>query len=293
MNLRSFELQNDTIFIRHLSIFLYHLGIVPVKPTNPDFKCGLSRKLYVLVLLLIFIFCLVIAFWGRIECTYFVVYSTFDAYLDCYQEILLFLISVLCLVGGHFYYVTNWRNIFNLIVEIDMYFHNKRLVKKTLKIFYLEVIVWIFIMLTCCLLDFLLVLNHYKTQVLHIKLRYVSFYLGIIYSFLMAILIMHILKYIHERYAFLNECLQLCCTKHEPEAELRRISIIHRKIAIFIEEFNEMFGWYLFLYIAFLVVMKVVWIHQVLSHIMDWYDIMNCLSFPFLTAVITYSIELN
>lgn len=236
------------------------MGIVPINLKQTE-NHSVYRKVFIILMQVFFMCIAILELYARSE-NYYEFYENFQMYFDIIEDILLFSVSMTYFIGWNFAYGNYWQKLFDLMLEIDVYFY-QNLTVKSLKRFYIETMLMVAMLWIILGFDFYELIDTNLSEPLLASFQYMHFYIGASYSFLVTLLVINILKFFQRRYKSLNECLFRKLNKPETgtTAEIRSIMHIYRKLVIFVEYFNIIFGWFLFNYLNYLIYVIFYWVY--------------------------------
>lgn len=252
-----YYLQNDTKFILHLCKIIYYFGFVLYKPDK--YKISISRKLYYLILNMFFF----AAFFSY----YYYYYLTpnkdnkmnviYLRMLHFITEINNFLLVMTLFVSTNYLSSTNWITFFQELNEIDEIFtiRLKCVNKRHLAFYYVD-----------CFTGMvpLLVMFGY-TYIFQKIIRTIRFYLLInsyfyyinVVMIVIIFLIINFLSYINTRFVYFIEYFETNIKNYsysdvdenEIINEIRNGIKLFRKLSKHLKNFNNIYDWFIFLYI--------------------------------------------
>lgn len=235
---------------------------------------------------LFFLCGMILAFYGRVNYSYHWLKSV-EICMDVITEIVLFQISFTYFIGWNIQKRTCWQELLNLLIEIDFYFHAKLIItKKSLIVFYTELILYLLVLFSFTFFDYYMM--DYTDEII-LQFRYIHFHFGNGYVMFISSFIVYLLKMFSRRYECLNEYLikQSYEINHPQKiaARIKEIVEIHGKMGMFIEQFNKIFGWFIFLFIIYVTCSFVFYIYRVVFVENDLSIIFTYLVYPALMLV--------
>lgn len=288
------KIQNDTKFIVLLSEYLSYSGIMPFNLSKMNAEISFQRKFYVIMLELLLIPALILTFWRR-WITVYKNYETFEILIDIIDNFLLFAILTIILINFNFYYFNNWLNLFKTMLEVDHYFQTTLRIEKSLKKFYFEAGIAMVTLLIMVLYDIFTIVYVQDEPFLKF-LMYFHYYFSTLLYMPIFLIIFNILSFIKRRFNHLNEHLIKIDTNISEIFvidEIRTITEIYRKLCLIISHFNTIFGWFLFSYITYVVIIIVYWSYIIMIYNMKVFTVLSYVIAPIPHLVVVSTLGLS
>lgn len=237
------------------------LGYAPFGIGEKGGHVSKKRKFYVIFLILFLIFGITFATYGKINFSYRKPYI-YQLSLDIALECMLFFMAFYMCIAANFIYPENYENFFKFLLDVEQIFKSKIQLNTSTRIFYFCQMIGILIAITPSFMY-----QHYNIQragyMIHgSNLIFLNFHYGS-YSFMLILMqiiltlvfIGTVCQCVQEQF---NVSMKALIRNKRPEGDIvrhiRKTVNVIRKINKLIEEFNIIYGWLIFLYLAYFTV---------------------------------------
>lgn len=244
------DTQNDWRVLKKLHNFCYYLGITPFLCKNYNKSKTIRQKCLILTWIIIITATSLSQIWfRRIRANEYI------RIMGIFFEIALVILETTDFIGillsSNFIYSKYWTRLFRRLYEdLDIFYNDKIVVNKSLKIFYFEIIFPILFWAVLMIMDIT------STIPIYHELYYIVSRITYFYHLITTILIVSFLFFFKRRYDCLNICLE-DFIKQRADNEINKIKSlgqIYQKMNKCVMELIEIFGYSTFSYMLHFIV---------------------------------------